>query len=78
MLKLYCCKNTGPIVVNISDEMIASGIVCLDSSKCLRIKSGEGDLCHDENGKWHPVPGECRCFPKAMTAEQWASALAQE
>lgn len=76
MLKLFCGKNTGPVVVDIPDDLIEDGLVCFDRSKMLSAKDGSS-VCFDENGKWHPVPGECACIPpKPMTREQWRAALA--
>lgn len=77
MKHLFCGKNTGPVVVDIPDDLIAEGIICTDSSKVLRVQPGQGDVCHDANGKWIPVPGECACTsPKPRTREQWAALFA--
>jgi hypothetical protein len=76
MLKLYCGKNTGPVVVNISDDLLKDNILCFDRTKMLSAKDGQ-NICFDENGKWIPIPGECACIPpKPMTRGQWRAAFA--
>ena len=69
MKRLFCGKNTGPVVVDIPDELIAEGLVCLDRKGTIGVRKGVGIV---------PLPTLCEdkiLTPKPMTREQWRVAL---